>query len=573
MRKTLLAWLILICFAPLAAGAPMDGDVVANSPAWLHGRVFVTAGSVHLYHHAFENGSLYGTVYEGALIDHRRESSCDGRPFETEVVVANVTSDNLAALMAFQVDSAAMVVADFDLHEKVPVMSGPPPEVDSAPDGYLAPNPYANRAPEAQSLRQTNPDPDRHALALPTQPFLVLPRRDFGSVERAVLSLESGNLSLTQFGETRTFRTGTTMEQRTCSTPVIGSSSRSTAVTHVYRLDLQLGVWTAQQRGLETTQEFYAGHRPAGDASRFGTRQPPAGYWYRGQGERMTDLYAEFSLPATMLTGDKLEVDVEGMVQLHKALGAYHEGENVTEVRDQDLVLGGTLHLVPERSDEGGRRMATHIDGDLLVVGFPVGGESQDWGPYLAGAAGGVALVGVAAYVWPFFKWHSTRFLLFPLYARLKKEDVLENPIRDDILQVVADQPGISASELGRRLECGWGTLVYHLTVLERLQLVSSTREGRHKRFFVQGRINYSDKGAVALLANPAARTILDAVRSRPGIIQKELSDRLGLSPGTIAWHIDRLTGQGLVVREEDGRSVRYYPSERLLQLTRQLAA
>lgn len=573
MLKTFPLWLVLLAFVPLAAASPMNGDVVADSPAWLHGRVFATAASVQLFHHASQNGSLYGTVYEGALIDHRRETSCDGRPFESEVVVANVTSDNLAALMAFQVDQASMVIVDFDLHEGVPAMTGPPPDADSPPEAYLGPNPYTNRAPEAQNLRQTTSNPERHAPALPTHEFLLLPLGDFGSVEPATLRLESGNLSLTQFGETRTFRTGTTTEQRTCSTPVIGSYQRSTDVTHVYRLDIQLGVWTAQQHDLETTREFYAGERPPGDASRFGSRQPPAGYWYRGQGETLSQLYREFSLPATMLSGDGLQAEVEGMARFHNALGAYSEGDNLTEIRDQDLIIGGRLLIAPERSDEGGRRMASHIEGELLVVGFPVGGKSQDWGPYLAGAAGGIVLGGVVAYAWPFFKWQSTRLLLFPLYARLRKEDVLENPIRDDILQVVGDQPGISASELGRRLECGWGTLVYHLTVLERLQLVSSTREGRHKRFFVQGRINYSDKGAVALLANPAARIILDAVRSSPGIIQKELSDRLGLSPGTIAWHIDRLTSQGLVVREEDGRSVRYYPSERLLQLTRQLAA
>jgi predicted transcriptional regulator len=55
--------------------------------------------------------------------------------------------------------------------------------------------------------------------------------------------------------------------------------------------------------------------------------------------------------------------------------------------------------------------------------------------------------------------------------------------------------------------------------------------------------------------------------------MQKELSARLSLSAGTVAWHVERLAGEGLVVKEEDGRTVRYYPSERLLDLTRRLAA
>jgi predicted transcriptional regulator len=193
--------------------------------------------------------------------------------------------------------------------------------------------------------------------------------------------------------------------------------------------------------------------------------------------------------------------------------------------------------------------------------------------PYVVGAGIGVAAVAGLAYAWPTVKFGTTKFLLAPLYARLKREDLLENPLRDDILEVVQTSPGISASELGRRLNCGWGTLVYHLTVLERMQLLSSAREGRHKRFFVQGRINYSDKGAVGLLANPAARMVLDAIKDQPGLIQRDLSRHLNLSPGTVAWHVDRLHEAGLVLKEEEGRVVRYYPSQKLLELTKSLAA
>jgi predicted transcriptional regulator len=124
--------------------------------------------------------------------------------------------------------------------------------------------------------------------------------------------------------------------------------------------------------------------------------------------------------------------------------------------------------------------------------------------------------------------------------------------------------PGISASELGRRTHCGWGTLVYHLSVLEREDMVWSAREGRHRRYFAQGGINYSDRDAVGLLRNPASRRLADAVQRAPGIIQKDLSREVQLTPSTVAWHVDRLVAAGLVEKRAEGRQVRYFPSQRL---------
>jgi DNA-binding transcriptional ArsR family regulator len=267
-----------------------------------------------------------------------------------------------------------------------------------------------------------------------------------------------------------------------------------------------------------------------------------------------------------------LVVELQGRATFVDAEGIVDDIDGSVQARNAQVQLSGELRLRPKADLEAGRRMVTSLDGSIyqFTVQAPAG---VNWSSIALGAAGGALLVGSAAYAWPAFRWRAARFLLLPLYARLKREQVLENPLRDDILQTVQQQPGISASELGRRLACGWGTLVYHLTVLERMKLVSSAREGRHKRFFAQGRIHYSDKGAVGLLANPAARNILDAIRAQPGVIQKELGERLELSPGTIAWHVERLAEQGLIVREEEGRVVRYYPSDRLLDLTRQLAA
>lgn len=579
---TSLAFLVLLVL-PLASAGPL-GTLDSAAPVELFGAAFAGSDDLSLFHKAFDQATLSGTLHSGNIVDReRRYSPCPGdppTPTEQTRTLAS-TSSSTPTPIYFEVDARSLAIVEFGQEERTPAGTGDPTASDTpdaVPAAYLGPNPFLIRA--TSSAPGSSADAPGAVRAFPIGAFLVAPSGTIEFPLSGTVVIPVGNLTIFQGDKTSTFNSDPTTEKRSCPPlPALPPDSFTTNVYHTLRIQADSAVLNVQQSGLDRTLKFYRGEdaaEPTPTGNDYNRMCPSSddGYWHRNSAGSLQQSYANCALPATSFTAIGLRAQVDGVAAFENANGTLVTGAESEDIADEPAHLVGNLELVPASVEESGRRMRTDLGGTVFSVNFPPApiDAQRDWVAYASGAGGGALLLGVVLYSWPILKWRSA-LLLAPLYARLKKDDVLENPLRDDILALVQETPGISASELGRRVECGWGTLVYHLTVLERMQLVSSAREGRHKRFFAQGRINYSDKGAVGLLANPAARTILDAIRASPGAIQKDLSHRLNLSPGTVAWHVERLAAEGLVIKEDEGRTVRYYPSERLLQLTRSLAA
>lgn len=567
--------LLFVALLPTAA-AKSGGQFVSDAPVTLTGPVMASSGALTLHHAGFETGSLEAHVFEGRLID-RTTLFLPGNYFPNpscaqfdgdveEKILMSVTQVLDKVVVKTRTGSLSRIVA-----------AGGVANVTSAAPFELGPNPYHY---ESEQLPPEGPTHPTYAPAFPMGEFALVPG-DTVDVRETPLTLEVhwGEIEATQRLVPHTYRAGIFEEERTAEVdgPIPGSKEQVKCpvnAVHELLFDMEKPYLTIRQEDVEGTRGFWAGHQAQddivpGDAS----PDAPEGTWDRKEAAEYDEARRRLLLPATVVSGPALTPLVDGKAAFTRALGSVSYDGTLHEAANQDAELVGRFALSPVASEDG-HRMTTRI-GDGVEDATIEGAKGDQWAaaaPYVMGATGGIAMLGLAYWGWPHLKFGGAQLLLFPLYARLKKEDILENPLRDDILGVVEQTPGISASELGRRMSCGWGTLVYHLTVLERMSLVSSAREGRHKRFFVQGRINYSDKGAVGLLANASARVLLDAVRESPGLIQRDLSRRLGLSAGTIAWHMERLEQGGLIMRAEEGRVVRYYPTQKLLDLSNQLA-
>jgi predicted transcriptional regulator len=579
MRLRLSLVFLVLATLPQVAAGPI-GTLDSDSPVDLFGAAFAGGDDLVLFHKGFAAGTLSGTLYSGNIVDReRRYDSCfPGSPPRETTRTLGTASSSTPDPIYFEMDARGLAIVEFGDELRAPAGSGDATAADEAgaePAAFVGPNPYPIQATDSGA--GTDATAQGSVQAFPTGEFLVVPMDDLELPFTGTVVVPYGNLTLVQGGKATTFNSDPTSAPSSCAPPTPFTPPFSDPVFHTFRIQADTANLKLRQQGVERILAFYdadaAAPTPTPNDYERVCPQSEAGYWSGNDGT-LQRFYESCSLPATSFTSNSLQAQVDGIARFGKATGTVARAADDETLKDETVDLAGNLELTPAAVEESGKRMRTELAGSVFTVDSPdvPSAAGQDWQPYAAGAAGGALLLGVLLYSWPMLKW---RFALLgaPLYARLKKDEVLENPLRDDILAHVQETPGISASELGRRVECGWGTLVYHLTVLERMHLVSSAREGRHKRFFAQGRINYSDKGAVGLLANPAARTILDAIRTAPGSIQKDLSERLNLSPGTVAWHVERLAAEGLVIKEDEGRTVRYYPSERLLQLTQRLAA
>lgn len=176
----------------------------------------------------------------------------------------------------------------------------------------------------------------------------------------------------------------------------------------------------------------------------------------------------------------------------------------------------------------------------------------------VAVAAAAFTLAGVLAYFWTSVKtWAALP--LVGLYAKISRAEVFDNSVRERIFAAIRANPGLSASDLARLADVSWGTTIYHLDVLEQTRMVSSIRKGRYRRYFENGAALTTSKDIVAVLRNTVTASVVDILRARPGVTQKELAAATNMSPQALHWHLSRLVETGLVRKEREGRVVRHF--------------
>ncbi|UCE39132.1 MAG: PKD domain-containing protein [Thermoplasmata archaeon] len=146
--------------------------------------------------------------------------------------------------------------------------------------------------------------------------------------------------------------------------------------------------------------------------------------------------------------------------------------------------------------------------------------------------------------------------LFLPLYTRLKKEELLDQPTRYKIYGYVLGNPGAYFFLMKEVLELGSGQLVYHLKQLEEAQFIYSRVDGAKKRFY-PAHVPKLKGGLHHLSA--IEQKIFGIIRNNSGIGQKKIASSTGVSRQVAGYHLSKLEEVGFVKKEVVGRETRYY--------------
>ncbi|MGA1872581.1 MAG: winged helix-turn-helix transcriptional regulator [Thermoplasmatota archaeon] len=192
--------------------------------------------------------------------------------------------------------------------------------------------------------------------------------------------------------------------------------------------------------------------------------------------------------------------------------------------------------------------------------------EKEDDGIFTpeTAAAGGMGL-GIFGAVLIFFGYQDiVRYPFWvavtPLYSKLRPEHLLNNRLRKRIYVYVQNHPGEHFRSILTHLNLTNGTLAHHLYTLEKENLIRSQRDGLYRRFYPAG--YQIDQGQVSLTS--IQQRIVDLIKERPGLSQKEISQRLELSNSTVNYNIKSLKDKGLIEVRKEGKSTSIYPSQDL---------
>lgn len=265
---------------------------------------------------------------------------------------------------------------------------------------------------------------------------------------------------------------------------------------------------------------------------------------------------------ATLLLSHRPVLELSGAVEAPSATGSLRiDGKPMTLEGDR-LRVGGLFALEPHVAVES--TIAAPLARDALRM--RVSGEASEVS--LAGAAlvdaSGEESVAQASFlaVALALLLVGVRFIL-PLYSRIGPAQVLSNPTRRRILELVRARPGSTAVALSRDAGVARTVALHHLAMLEAHSLVAVRRVGWARQIFpAQATPSAEDLAATSALVDPTRRRIAEAILAG-AVTQAELVERVGISQRLVSYHVGHLVEAGLLLTM-NGRPRRYAATEAL---------
>ena len=146
------------------------------------------------------------------------------------------------------------------------------------------------------------------------------------------------------------------------------------------------------------------------------------------------------------------------------------------------------------------------------------------------------------------------------------RDNLLDQPMRRRLVDLIASRPGIHASELCREAGEPWGTVQYHLSLLHKGELVQAVEAGRERRFFPNG-IEPGRARLLALMNQGRRPEVAQFIRANPGVRQVDVCEALDLSRKTFRHSVQPLVAENVIHEKRGLQNNRYFPLEGLSAL------
>ncbi|UCG69792.1 MAG: winged helix-turn-helix transcriptional regulator [Thermoplasmata archaeon] len=196
------------------------------------------------------------------------------------------------------------------------------------------------------------------------------------------------------------------------------------------------------------------------------------------------------------------------------------------------------------------------LSGDKQIT--PQGIQLADipWATVMMAASAGVILFSLAFAGGTEVGKYKFFPVIFPLYSRLKRKELLNLVTRSKIFEYIMEHPGDHYSSIRQELNLNNGVLAYHLKTLEREEYIKSMRDGVYKRFYP---VDMDVQRVNGFGTQSIQGQLIIHIINNPGLTQKELSKALGISQQVVSYHLNLLMETGHVRAERRGKVLRYY--------------
>jgi len=169
-----------------------------------------------------------------------------------------------------------------------------------------------------------------------------------------------------------------------------------------------------------------------------------------------------------------------------------------------------------------------------------------------AGTIGILTLIGIALTETGKYKILAMLLLAFPMFTKIKKEDVLDHFVRGQIYGYIKAYPGVHYNQIMRELDIKNGTLSYHLYILEKTGTIKSRKEGYRYRAFYPTEVKFPEEERYRL--TELQINIIKFIQENKGINQKNIAKKLNENHQTISYNIKVLQQAGIINTNKKGR-------------------
>jgi parallel beta-helix repeat protein len=274
---------------------------------------------------------------------------------------------------------------------------------------------------------------------------------------------------------------------------------------------------------------------------------------------RIVDSEGESIEGATVLIYDAFDnfisattSDSEGWIEVVEVLDTIQSGSSTTSHNPYRIVV-----IKDSKEDTFEITIGEDTTSDISFEGKAQ--TIQPAGPSIWWAfiflVGFVGVVGASALLIEVTKFGLISLFL-PLYTRLKKEKLLDQPTRERIYGYIIGNPGAHFGLIKEELGLGNGQLVYHLKQLEDAHMVYSREDGAKKRFYPAD-VPIAKEGTPNI--SSIQEKLLNVIKDDSGIGQKKLASKMGISRQVAGYHLTKMERKGLINKEVEGRETRYY--------------
>jgi predicted transcriptional regulator len=146
-------------------------------------------------------------------------------------------------------------------------------------------------------------------------------------------------------------------------------------------------------------------------------------------------------------------------------------------------------------------------------------------------------------------------------YLTLK--NIFDNENRLNILKEILTNPGVHQNELLRDCNLQKGQLQWHLDVLLKNGVIKKEKLRQYRIYFpITSSIEAIENFKNLPTKSKTTEKVFDIIQKNPGISSSEISTVINLARNTVKYHVDKLSGNRLIVLKKKGRKIQIYSNE-----------